>query len=147
MSRAWQIRGVGSQYHVGLPGLSTDTSVNTPPEVIFRLPSPCEDCGAWGTGQVKIKRETRQKRQMSQVAQTVIPRSARAAATAFWVEKMLQAAQRHWAPNTIRVSISTCRRKKHVNFLSGFLDLIKSRLFLMQIRETNATWIIRHCLF
>lgn len=42
----------------------------------------------------------------------VVPPSARAAATVFWVEKMLQAAQRHWAPSEHRVSINTCKATK-----------------------------------
>lgn len=45
---------------------------------------------------------------------TTVPPSARAAATAFWVEKMLQAAQRHWAPNADRVSINTCKSPEHL---------------------------------
>lgn len=72
-------------------------------------------------------------KQMSRAAQTVTPRSASAAATAFWVEKMLQAAQRHWAPNTDRVSISTCRSGKYVN-RQGFLN------FTCIVSAANRWW-------
>lgn len=72
MSRAclWHTRGVWSPYHVGLPGLCADTLVNTPPEVVLWLSSPCEHCGAWGTEQVMIK--TEQKQQMSRASQMAV---------------------------------------------------------------------------
>lgn len=36
-----------SSYHVGLPGLSADTMVNTPPELILRFSSPRKHWDAW----------------------------------------------------------------------------------------------------
>lgn len=65
-----------------------------------------------GHSGVIIKRRVKQKEQTNQLAQAVAPCSATAAATAFWVEKMLQAAQRHWAPSVVKVSISTCRMQE-----------------------------------
>ena len=110
-----QIRGVCSRYHVGLPGVPTRTSVNTPPEVVLWFSSPRKHRDAWDTEQATLRGESEEVKTNRWVSftQSVAPRSARAAATAFWVEKMLQAAQRHWAPNTMRVSISTCNRERN----------------------------------
>lgn len=61
------------------------------------------------------KTRTEQKRAEESVRVAAsLPLSARAAATAFWVEKMLQAAQRHRAPSADSVSISTCGAKTSV---------------------------------
>jgi len=40
-------------------------------------------------------------------AKTAVPSAAMAAAAWSWVEKMLQEAQRTWAPSALRVSMST----------------------------------------
>lgn len=54
--RKWNCEfGVGSQYHVWLPRLRTDTLINAPPEVILRLSPPCKHCSAWVAKQVAIK--------------------------------------------------------------------------------------------
>lgn len=106
-----QSRHLWFWYHVGVPDLSAHTFLNAPPEVGLWLSPPRKHHSAWSAKRLRGD-EKPSVRGRTCACCTAIPPSARAAATVSWVEKMLQAAQRHWAPNTDKVSINTCRRSR-----------------------------------